>query len=265
MIIGAMKAGTTTLFEHLRNHPSICASIKKETEFFSETQRLHNLKDYDALFPFDPNIHCVKMEASTGYTKYPNNKNVPQRIFNLGLKPKFIYIVRNPIDRINSEINFWRNFPQWSHPKTEKNFNQMIARSNYYLQLSQYEALFSKEDILVLDFDDLKTNPQEVVNMSCNFLGIASYEIIKVDKVANKTERKSDMELEIIKRYSKLLKWFPKSFKDIVKQSVRKRSKISNLELTKSELSMVKQQLQSDMSLFEEAYNFDISKWGFSK
>lgn len=71
------------------------------------------------------------MEASTGYAKYPKRKNVPQRMFDLGIKPKFIYIVRNPIDRINSEINYWRNFPQWGDPKDNLDF--IIARSSYYL------------------------------------------------------------------------------------------------------------------------------------
>ncbi|MEH6535205.1 MAG: sulfotransferase domain-containing protein [Psychroserpens sp.] len=264
MIIGAMKAGTTTLFEHLRNHPEICASTKKETEYFLDKDDIvHNLDDYNGLFQYDKSKHRVKMEASTGYAKYPKHKDVSKRIFDLGLKPKFIFIVRHPIDRINSEINFWRNYPQWSHPKD--NLDQMILRSSYYLQLSQYEGFFSKEDILILDFDDLKKRPQELINASCQFLGIDSYEIKKVDKVSNKTEMKSDLELQIIKRYSTLLKWFPVSFKEKVKQMVRGVSKTSNWELTSSEVKMVKQQLEGDMHLFQKTYNYDTSKWGFSK
>ena len=34
IIAGASKAGTTSVFNYLANHPQICASVAKETRFF---------------------------------------------------------------------------------------------------------------------------------------------------------------------------------------------------------------------------------------
>ncbi len=38
MIIGAMKAGTSSLYDYLLEHPAICPAVTKEPEFFSEHQ-----------------------------------------------------------------------------------------------------------------------------------------------------------------------------------------------------------------------------------
>ncbi|BAO76191.1 sulfotransferase domain-containing protein [Winogradskyella sp. PG-2] len=262
MIIGAMKSGTTTLFSHLCKHPKICRSIKKEPEFFSKKNETNfSVENYNALFNFDTTIHQVKLEASTGYTKFPSQLDVPKRIYNSGIKPKFIYIVRHPIDRINSEINFWRNHPNWSHPKD--NLDLLIARSSYNLQLSKYEEFFTKDQILILDFDTLKTNPQVVVDECCKFLGLSTFVIKDEKTIANKTDTKSDIELRIKKRYSKLFKWFPFSIRQKIKHILRRHSKTSNWALTNTEISMVKSQLKSDMYQFRDSYGFDIKKWDF--
>ncbi len=257
-----MKAGTTTLFEHLRSHPQVCASLKKEPNFFLD-ENVHSLENYNSLFDFNPSIHRVKMEASTAYSKYPRHKNIAENISKLNLNPKFIYVVRNPIDRINSEINFWKNYPQWSDPKSEFNFNQMIDRSNYFLQLSKFEKVFDANQILVLDFLELKTNPQHVVEKVCQFLEIKHHLIKKQNKVANKTEKKSDLELNLIKKVPKLLKILPVSWKHNLKLLIRKNSKVSNFELTASEEKQAREKLRPDMVKFNAQYNFDTSIWGF--
>ncbi len=66
MIIGAMKCGTTSLYDYLQGHPEICSAITKEPEFFSENQD-HGVqvKNYSDLFSFDNSIHKYTLEAST--------------------------------------------------------------------------------------------------------------------------------------------------------------------------------------------------------
>ena len=38
MCIGVQKAGTTSLYDVLKNHPQVCLSKKKETKFFNREQ-----------------------------------------------------------------------------------------------------------------------------------------------------------------------------------------------------------------------------------
>lgn len=257
-----MKAGTTTLFEHLRAHPQVCASHKKEPNFFLDGN-VHNLENYDSLFDFNPNLHKIKIEASTAYSKYPRHTNVAENIAKLNLNPKFIYIVRHPIDRINSEINFWKNFPEWSDPKSTVNFNKMIECSKYYLQLSKYENTFDRNQILLVDFHELKSDPQKVFDEICQFLEISKQLLKERDKVDNKTEKRSNLELKLLKKLPKTMHLFPNSWKSKAKIWIRSYSKISNFELTPDEEKIAREKLKKDMAQFNKHYHFDIGKWGF--
>jgi len=107
IIIGAMKCGTTTLYDNLIKHEEFCPAKDKEPHFFAKaTNRFTRPGRYEQLWNFQPKVHQYAIEASTGYTKYPLEAGVPQRVHAYGLKPKFIYIVRDPFMRIESEINF---------------------------------------------------------------------------------------------------------------------------------------------------------------
>ena len=114
VIIGAMKCGTTSLYYYLAQHPEICPAIRKETEFFSENQG-HGVRvdKYEDLWDFDRSVHKYALEASTGYAKYPMEPNVANNILDYGIRPKFIYIIRNPFDRIQSHYNSMRYEPGW--------------------------------------------------------------------------------------------------------------------------------------------------------
>ena len=80
MIIGAMRCGTTSLFNYLAEHPEICPAINKEPEYFSENQG-HKVQvdNYNDLWPYYNSNHKYVLEASTGYTKYPVEKGVAKR------------------------------------------------------------------------------------------------------------------------------------------------------------------------------------------
>src|SRR3954463_14010007 len=99
-----MKSGTSSFYRYLSQHPQICQAKVKEPEFFSEHQAHKHLCDkYSDLWEFDPDRHRIALEASTGYTKFPSEPNVPRNIFEYGLRPKMIYCVRNPFERIISQ------------------------------------------------------------------------------------------------------------------------------------------------------------------
>jgi hypothetical protein len=262
MIIGAMKAGTTSLFDMLQHHPEICPSKVKEPEFFSKKQR-HDLKvlDYSELFDFDPSIHKYAMEGSTGYTKYPKMANVPERIEQSGLQPKFIYIVRHPIKRIVSNLNFWKNHPNWSDPMS--NLDHMIDISKYHLQLSQYTTYFPKESILILDFDELISNRDETLQTVYSFLGISKEFKKEFTGKSNVTVVKGGLELYLRKHFSKWFKYIPEGLKVKTRESIVKNAKSVPLTLEGSELHRAQQALKDDMQAFGKEYGFNVSKWGF--
>ncbi|MCK7590233.1 sulfotransferase [Subsaxibacter sp. CAU 1640] len=261
MIIGAMKSGTTSLFDMLKSHPEICPSKPKEPEFFSRQGHRVQANTYSELFDFDPAIHVYAMDGSTGYTKYPREADVPKRIKQAGLEPKFIYVVRHPIERIVSNLNYWNNFPQWSAPMD--NLEHMVDISKYHMQLSQYTQHFSKDSILIIDFEDLIGQRENVLRSICSFLGISTDYKKSMRGKSNVTVPKGKLELFIIKHFSKWFKYLPKGLKARTKASITKYSKTEPIKLTELQETQIRQALQDDMSAFQRDYGFDVSKWGF--
>lgn len=103
-IIGAAKAGTTSLHWYLDQHPEVGMSTIKEPNFLSgpengipyPTRRITELSDYRRLF--DP-TYPVRGEASPSYTNSPRRRGVPERVKKLVPAARFIYLVRDPVER----------------------------------------------------------------------------------------------------------------------------------------------------------------------
>src|SRR5690606_18597197 len=104
LIIGAQKAGTTTLFRDLETHPQIAFSYHKEPHSLCYDQVLtpRGQRRYSDYFVhIKPGQICG--EASTGYTRFPQFQGVAERALRvLGPDLRLIYIVRNPVDRVVS-------------------------------------------------------------------------------------------------------------------------------------------------------------------
>ncbi|HRO13218.1 MAG TPA: hypothetical protein PK452_16955, partial [Amaricoccus sp.] len=131
LIIGAMKCATTSLFSYLAEHPAIAPARIKEPEFFSRNQEHKaQIARYEDLWDFDPDLHRYAMEASTGYSKW-GERGAAERIHAYGLRPRLVYVVRDPFVRIESHYNFMLlQNPAWTRDITDEN---LVQTSNYYL------------------------------------------------------------------------------------------------------------------------------------
>ena len=130
LIIGAMKCATTSLFAYLAEHPAIAPARVKEPEFFKPT-RAHRVAvaRYEDLWDFDADRHRYAMEASTGYTKF-DERGAAAAIHAYGIRPRLIYVVRDPFERIESHYNFMLQDPAWARDITDPS---LVQTSNYYL------------------------------------------------------------------------------------------------------------------------------------
>lgn len=264
IIIGAMKCGTSSLFNYLASNPAICPCITKEPEFFSQHQRhrRQGVVAYEELWNFDPDVHRYALEASTGYTKYPQERNIPQKIYHYGIRPKFIYLVRNPFARILSQYRHYLVSQPQFDPSTPLTWSDFLDLSNYYLQLEQYRSYFPRKDFLVLDFDELKAAPQLCLNKVYAFLNVSGVGYASNTYAVHNSGPSVG---EVLVARSNLLRMatrvFPRSVRHWGNRMMGR--VIKERDFTEKERDTILNELAVDMRRFQADYGFDVGKWGW--
>ena len=176
IVIGAMKSGTTSLFRTLSRHPQLCqtraevpgVSFTKEINYFNELYRKgHSPVHYDWRFPFDPSRHAWTLDVSPNYAKLPKTRAVPRRIAKLGGEIKLAYILRDPIDRIESQIAH-----SMQHRRKPVGMKHCTRISRYARHLDRFTRHIPRKDILLLDFEELRQDPDRLLGRICDFLDI---------------------------------------------------------------------------------------------
>jgi len=173
VIIGAMKCGTSTLAAQLGAQDGVFMTTPKEPNFFSDDGVFAQGMDwYRALFdPAGPDD--LKGEASTHYAKAPTHPDAPARMHAAVPGAKLIYLMRDPAERaISHYIHEWTqgvidgdlDAALDSHP-------ELVAYSRYDLQLEPWRALYGDDAILTLRLEDMKTDPQGVLDRVAAHLG----------------------------------------------------------------------------------------------
>ncbi len=268
LLIGAMKSGTSTLYSYLVQHPQICGAKVKEPFYFMDDpmERLPHdpsISCYEDLWDFDPADHRYALEGSTGYTKYPAQLGLPKRIFDHGLRPKFIYIVRDPCERIISEYNYnqSRHGAQFDLGRC----SYLIERSNYGLQLAKFLEYFPQEDFLVLDFEDLKKDPAQMIQRSCEFLGLSNEGIQIEKKKLNPTQLRSNTHKKMKGSSAlALMRKLPGPVKQLGKAVLHQVDPVpEKYVMSESERAFVHYVLKDDMQKFADDWGMDVKKWGF--
>ncbi|MBU8891942.1 MAG: sulfotransferase [Bacteroidales bacterium] len=205
MIIGAMKSGTSSLRQILMKHPDIEFSSKGESYYFSHTKNWkQNLASYHGLFAKKKNK--IYGEGSTTYTQYSHfNLEIWKDIYEYNKNMKFIYIVRNPVDRVISHYIhlFQRGKINCTIEEAIEGYPEIINTSRYYTQIKPFIELFSKQNILIIDFDEFVSEKEEVVKKIAGFLNI-SFE--KFTKLAEEHANKSASEYKINHKYDSIIR-----------------------------------------------------------
>lgn len=179
-IIGAAKAGTTSLHFYLDQHPDLFMAELKELHYFCDPDYAKWESLYREHFPVDV---PMRGEGSTLYTRSPAIPGVAERIAATVPDAKLIYLVRDPVERA---LASWREERfhvterrpaevAFAHP--EDPHNAYVAASRYAEQLDNFRAHFPAEQILVLDQLELATDTATVVARVIEFLGLPAYDI----------------------------------------------------------------------------------------
>ncbi len=177
LVIGAQKCGTTTLCELLGEHPEVYVAPEKEPHFFSLDENYargwsHYLQNFA-----EAGDRRVVGEGSTSYTMHPLRPDAAARVADRLPGARLVYIVRHPIERIEStylHLRFTGREAGDDFMGALERHPQMVATSRYWDQIGRYRARFPDEQILVVFFDDLVADARSVLARCFEFLGVDS-------------------------------------------------------------------------------------------
>jgi hypothetical protein len=208
IIIGAMKAATTSLYTYLKQHPDVFMTSIKEPMFFNNFQKETNFKiqgrktkKITTFEQYYPLFDAVKNENAIGEASpsYISNKDCPSLIHKHLPNTKIIAVLRQPVARAYSNYLHARRADRESIADFETAFNKEEERKaknwsplyhykgkGYYTeQLERYYNLFPKENIKVLLFEEVVKNPIKVSQEVFDFLNVDSSFTPDTSKKAN--------------------------------------------------------------------------------
>lgn len=174
IVIGAMKAGTTGLYQQLRRHPQVFVSKTKEPNYFSDEDKWHLGVDwYEGLFDGARNA-VARGEASIRYTAYPKRCDVPGRISAIVPDVRLIYLVRHPVDRMISHLwmDMRQGVPVGAPDETLLEQPRFVNVSRYSMQIERYLEYFPREQMLVVKSEDFRTKRARTLERVLGFIGV---------------------------------------------------------------------------------------------
>lgn len=281
IIAGSMKSGTTTLNDYLELNNQISMCHPKEPQFFSQHYD-KGIKYYESLWK-KPDKICG--EASTCYSRWPFYKDIPAKIAAYNPHMKFIFILRNPIDRAYSHYRhnvLQDNLKYSSFNDAINKSNEILHTSLYMQQIEQYLIYFPKEQILIVDFDDLTQQPLQLINTVEQFIGVTQSTEIKSNKsnqagiaVSKRNIRNLIAKIRHFPGINFLVnKIFDKNQRQLIRTKIeqylsqatwiKKYAKIKSnqfppLKITERHYFLIK--LLSDIEKLEKFSQLDFSKW----
>lgn len=192
IIIGAQKAGTTSLFAVLAQHPGLTPSRTKEVHF-ADRNWGRGPDWYARCFP----KAALTFEATPNYLFFPH---AARRIAKVVPKARLVAVLRDPVERALSHYHYerrrggeWLNLEaafgsegartdqDWERALAQPGFwslalqhQSYLRRGLYAAQLARWEEVFPRDHILVLEDKELYAHPALTLARILNFAGVAA-------------------------------------------------------------------------------------------
>lgn len=211
IVIGAQKAGTTSLFEYVRQHPNVYMPPQKEIAFFSSDVNYARGWDwYSSVTLANAPPGAVCGEASVGYMSGTPDRRpaangriaspgshrgaredvIPQRIREHAPNARLICVLRDPIERCLSHYRMTVLAGAEQRPFEAAIFDMLredaleqarssitgdngyVVRGEYFRILSGYWRTFPSEQLMSVFSSDLQSRPADVVSQIFAFIGV---------------------------------------------------------------------------------------------
>ncbi len=176
--IGAMKSGSTWLYENLRCHPEIYLPDQKELYYFSLNYNSGSLRHYATRF--QPGAEKVKGEITPGYSIMPLNRI--RFIKRIMPSAKLIFIARDPVYRSWSEgyMNLIVKPNNNIQDVSDEMFIQYFTsgdcprRSNYVEILDRWLSVFPSTQLFLTTLDEIQEQPKKILTLLFRYLNVST-------------------------------------------------------------------------------------------
>ena len=289
LIIGAAKAGTSSLYHYLRQHPDIFMPAMKEPKFFAlEGERLDfqgpdqginrfsvtSLEAYEALFE-GVRGHRAVGEASPIYLYSPA---APERMRRRIPGARLIAVLRDPAERAFSSychlvrdglepLSFaegldaeeWRIRERWSP------LYYYMDKGRYATQLARYYALFPREQLRIYLHEDLDADSLAVVRDACAFLGVDEGFTPEMPRLNISGEPRSRLIYDLFTKdnavKSALRVFFPEAIRARLQRAVRTQAIRPKPVLDPTTRARLVEGFRDEILRLQEIIGRDLSAW----
>lgn len=190
----------------------------KDWEVLKSTISRLNLRNDRDYFDFvKSQVEPLFVDITPSYSMLDSDTFLKMK--NTTLETKFIFIMRNPVDRIWSSLRYTANNDNGiiNLDKLDLKSQQIKLRSDYKRTIINLEKVIDKKDILYLFYEDLFKD--ETINKVCDFLDV-NYKPPKLNKIVNSSLNKDKVPLEIkekiLNEYGDVYKFVIDKFKNSV-------------------------------------------------
>jgi hypothetical protein len=190
-IVGAPKAGTTSVWAYLRRHPQAFLPEMKEPGFFMTVSSVPGSKHFGCIGNQDKyqrlyrkaKGHDAIGDASPGYLW---DENAPGRIHNVCPDARIVILLRDPVERAFSHYFMFARLGKAPLPffegvqrdhlqpaKAGDQHNHMYVQFGlYYVQVLRYLEAFGEEQVKIYLFEDLQKDTVGVMSAICRHIGV---------------------------------------------------------------------------------------------
>lgn len=269
IVIGAMKAATTTLFQYLSEHPGAFMPELKEPDFFvAEKTWPKGFAWYASLFAAAPD-GALLGEGSTNYSKAGSFPGVPERIRQHVPDVKLIYLLRDPVERIRSHYVHRLLSGTERRPPAEAIVagSSYVDTSLYGNQLGRFLDHFPAEQVLVVLTENLRDDPATLLARMQVFLGLDRYDYPDLGRRDHDTSlRRADGGLATkIRRNDRLMLWarqsIPRSVRARLRGRLTRNVDTSRIHIPDQVIADLRGLLHEDRELLQRLRPLDLSKW----
>jgi hypothetical protein len=171
-----MKGGTRSLYEYLRAHPQVFMSTPKELNFFSYDSRwARGIEWYESHFSGDEAERATVVgEASPSYSAHFEYPGTVGRMAAVVPSVRLIYLVRHPVDRIQSHYQHRARSGVRMAPIDEEVLADpaYLDRSSYARQIDHYLRHFAADQLLVVQSERLRRDRRATMAEVYGFIGV---------------------------------------------------------------------------------------------